>query len=126
MAESRDPMAASDRGHRLDRIELLFRLARQPSEGAGARRGLGRAVVGPWRRLLSQPEISGRAEPDARPAALVQMGGLFHLDQRLFAARADLLFRRAELSDRSGQGASESGGGDRHWPGGAGARLARL
>ena len=29
---------------------------------AGRRRGLGRIVVGPWRRLLPQPEIPGRAE----------------------------------------------------------------
>ena len=45
--------------------------------------------------------------PDA--AALVQMGGLFHLDQRLLAAGADLLCRRAELPDRSGQGGAEPG-----------------
>ena len=63
---------------------------------------------------------------DARRAALVQMGGLFHLDQRLFAAGADLLCRRAELPDRSGQGGAEPGRGDRHRPGGAGARLAGL
>ena len=61
MAQSRAQMAASDRGHRLDRLELLFRLARQSSEGAGRGRRLGRAVVGPRRRLLPQPEIPGRA-----------------------------------------------------------------
>ena len=48
---------------------------------------------------------------DARAAALVQMGGLFHLDQRLLAAGPDLLCRRAELPDRSGQGGSEPGRG---------------
>ena len=62
MAQPRDQMAASDRGHRLDRVELLFRLARQSPEEAGRGRRLGRALVGPWRRLLSQPEIPGRAE----------------------------------------------------------------
>ena len=38
--------------------------------------------------------------PSAMPerAALVQMGGLFHLDQRLLAAGADLLCRRARAS----------------------------
>ncbi len=35
------------------------------------------------------------------------MGGLFHLAQRLLAAGADLLCRRAELPDRSGQGRAE-------------------
>ena len=34
---------------------------------------------------------------------LVQMGGLFHLDERVFATRADLLFWRPELPDRRSQ-----------------------
>src|SRR5215831_1280399 len=87
VAEPDLALAACGGGDRLDRQLVLLHPSRSQPEAArrSARWRAGRGLAGPWRRLLPDHEIPGRAGAAAERADLVQMGGLHHLALRLRA-----------------------------------------
>ena len=92
-------------GHRLDRGVVLLRLARQPPRQARRCRaesqGRRRRAVGRARRWLLQPaEIHGRPRRSAPAPALVLLGKLLDLDERLRAVRGAVSVQRQHLFDR--------------------------
>ena len=107
-------LAARHRGHRLDRDVLLLRRARQPSasvQGPGGRR---RVVGDPRRRLLPHTEVPGRAGEASGAPALVQVGGVHDLVERVRAPRRPLLPRRRHVPRRPRRRRSRHGLGGRH------------
>src|SRR5260370_2194374 len=103
MAERDRAAGARHLRDRLDRHLVLLHVARQQYRAAGdAEAGpRGRAVDGPFRRLLPGREGPGLAGRDAEEAPLVQMGSRVHRDHRVPPVDADLLRRRRPLSGRS-------------------------
>ena len=72
-----------------------------PRKATRLRRGRRRRVVGdPRRRLLPHPQVPRRAGDDSRAAALVQVGGVHDVAERLRAARRPLLPRRRRVPGR--------------------------
>ena len=99
------PLAARDRGDRVDRHVVLLHRARQPPAAAGgaARRRARRRrrVVGdPRRRLLPGREVPRRARDAPGAAALVQVGGVHDVALRVRVARRRLLRPRGHLPRR--------------------------
>src|SRR5258708_33973543 len=86
VAEPADPMDPHDRGDRLDRHLVLFHGAGlHADQGRNAEPGRdGHRLAGARRRLLSRRNIHRPAAGAGRDAALVRVGGLSHLGQRLW------------------------------------------
>ncbi|CAF0718938.1 unnamed protein product [Rotaria sp. Silwood1] len=98
-------LAARHHRHRLDRRVVLLRLAGQPPRQADRRRpqgqGRGRRTLGRARRRLLQPaEVHGGAGQPAQGPALVLLGELLDVDERLRAVRRALPVQRQPDADR--------------------------
>ena len=100
--------AAVDSFHRrrgMDWRIVLFQLAGKPSRPARAAARRGRRLVGgAWRRLLPPAKIRDRAGCVAAAVALVQVGSVYDLAQRLCAVGDGLLHERGRVFTRRGCG----------------------
>src|SRR5690606_35821014 len=107
LAEPARALGALRGRHRLDRLLVLFHLARQPPRGAESarRRGerhRGRALGRARRRLLPRAEVPRRTARAPGDPALVQVGGLQHVADRHVPAGRHLLVRGRDLPGRRG------------------------
>ena len=92
-------------------MALDFGLDTKERKSAGV---YGTAVAGARRRLLSRREIHGRAAAAAGAPALVQVGRVSHLGDRLRPADRAVLPARQVLPDRRFGAAARAVAGDRH------------